>query len=98
MTQRAVRCPNVLVLLGNGRGQVLGAEPLHLLAAAHRGDAMEREVPSGTAELCRDAGWCASIRGCERFLSELALAGTCSQCREGASCSLGGDAAWICRG
>lgn len=53
VTQQAVRCPNVRVLLGHGRGQMLGAEPLHLLvAAAHLGDAMERDVPSGTVELC----------------------------------------------
>lgn len=51
---------------------MLGAEPLHLLvAAAHLGDAMERDVLSGTAELC----WLASIRRWEWFLSQLALAG-----------------------
>lgn len=49
MTQRAVRCPNVQVLPGNGCGQVLGAELLRLLAAAHLGDAMEWDVPPGTA-------------------------------------------------
>lgn len=56
ITQRAVQCPNVRVLLGNDRGQVLGAEPLRLLAAAHLGDAMEWDVPSGIAELCRGTG------------------------------------------
>lgn len=75
MTQRAVRCPNVRVLLGNGREQVLGAELLCLLVAAHLGDAMEQDMPLGTAELCRGAGWSASIQGWERFLSESALAG-----------------------
>lgn len=72
VTQQAVRCPNVRVLLGHGRGQMLGAEPLQLLvAAAHLGDAMEWDVPLGRVEMC----WFASIRGWEWFLSELALAG-----------------------
>lgn len=58
---------------------MLGAEPLHVLvAAAHLGDAMERDVLSGTVELF----WFASIGGWERFLSELALAGekSCQGC------------------
>lgn len=100
MTQRAVRCPNVRVLLGNGRGQVLGAEPLRLLATAHLGDAMERDVPLGT-------------RGCAEVQGDLAASGVgsdfclrwCWQERSHVrdmfpvvSCSFGGDAAWICRG
>lgn len=64
MTQRAVRCPSVRVLLGNGRGLVLGAG----LVAAHLGDAMEQDVPLGTA-VVRSTGWFASIRGWEWFLS-----------------------------
>lgn len=99
MTQRAVRCPNVRVLLGNGHGQVLGAEPLRLLAAAHLGDAMEQDVPLGT-------------RGCAEVQGDLAASGVgsdfclrwCWQERSHVrdmfpvvSCSLGGDAAWICR-
>lgn len=53
MAQQAVRCPSVQVPPGNGRGQVLGAEPLCLPVAAQLGDAMEGDMPSGTAELCQ---------------------------------------------
>lgn len=100
MTQRAVPCPNVQVLLGNDHGQVLGAEPLRLLAAAHLGDAMEQDVPLGTAELCRGVGWFASVRGWEWFLSELVLAGENSLQGHvpSAELLLGKDAARIDRG
>lgn len=64
MTQRAVRCPSVRVLPGNGRGLVLGAG----LVAARLGDAMEQDVPLGTA-VVQSAGWFASIQGWEWFLS-----------------------------
>lgn len=79
---------------------MLGAEPLHVLvAAAHLGDAMERDVLSGTVELC----WFASIGGWEWFLSELALAGekSCQGCVStagGGEFSFGRDVAQICGG
>lgn len=73
MAQQAVRCPSVQVSPGNGRGQVLGAEPLCLPVAAQLGDAMEGTCPQGQRSCARGTGWC--IRGWERFLSELTLAG-----------------------
>lgn len=72
-TQQAVRCPNVGVLLGHGRGQMLGAEPLHLLvAAAHLGDAMSGMCSQGQR----------SCAGLPASGVELALAGekSCQGC------------------
>jgi len=53
--------------LGSGCRQVLGAEPLRLPLAAHAGDATERDVPLGTAELCGGVDWAACDQGWEQI-------------------------------
>lgn len=105
VTPRAARCPNAGVLLGNGPRQVLGAEALSLLLAALRGDAMEPDVPLGTAELRRGVDWAACIRGWEGFFclsrrwqGSSRFGDAFPAQREGASCCLGGDAAGIREG
>lgn len=55
------------VSMDSGCRQVLDAEPLRLLLTAHVGDATERDVPLGTAELCGGVDWAACDQGWEQI-------------------------------